>query len=154
MSQIIYYIINNMNKLRAHQNFLGFTLEELNKLIKVCTEKKVNKNEIVFRENETGNSLYMVADGNVKISKLGYLGEVILTHANPGEIIGEMALINGSVRSATAIAITDSVLFELNRSSLEFLKNEYPTVAIKFLEILLKILSERLFQTTRKILRK
>lgn len=143
-----------IHKLKVHENFSGFNAEELNKLIKVCVEKKLNKNGVLFKEGETGNALYIVADGNMKISKLGYLGEVVLSHANPGEIIGEMALINGSIRSATAIAIADSILFCLTKDSLEFLKKENPVVVIKFLEILLRILSERLRQTTKKILRK
>lgn len=143
-----------MEKLKVHQNFAGFTDEELNKLVKACNERKVNKDEIVFRENETGNILYIVADGNVKISKLGYLGEIVLAHANPGEIFGEMSIIDGSIRSATATALNDSVLLELTKDSLETLKIENPHTAIKFLEILLKILSDRVRQTTKKILRR
>jgi CRP-like cAMP-binding protein len=143
-----------MEKIRIHQNFASFSPEELDKLIAACVEKKVIKNEILFKEGEIGEILYIVADGNIKISKLGHLGEIVIAYINPGEIVGEMAIIDRSMRSATAIAVTDSVLFGLNNGALENLKKENPNVAIKFLEILLKILSERLRQTTRKILKK
>ena len=143
-----------MEKLKFHESFAGFTSEELDELIRSCIEKKASKGDIVFKEGETGDILYIVADGNVKISKLGYLGEIVLAYANPGEIFGEMALVDGSIRSATAITVVDSVLYGLTKESLETLKKESPAVAIKFLEILLKILSYRLRQTTRKILRK
>lgn len=140
--------------LKLYENFSGFTSEELNEFVGVCIEKKLYKNEVLFKEGEIGDALFIVADGNIKISKLGHLGEIVLTYLNPGEIAGEMALINGSIRSATAIAISDSILLGLTKNSLESLKKQNPVVAIKFLEILLKILSERLRQTTRKILRK
>mgnify|MGYP001592960891 CR=1 FL=1 len=139
--------------LENYPSFSKFTREELFSLMKFCGKKLLRRGEIVFYENETGNSMYIVERGVVKISKLGFLGETVLAQANPGDFVGEMAVVEGNLRSATASAMSDAELFELTRDKFEELKQKYPVVAVKLMDIILKLLSARLRATTKKVLK-
>ncbi|NQU56380.1 MAG: Crp/Fnr family transcriptional regulator [Rhodospirillales bacterium] len=71
--------------------------------------------DIIFRESDTSNSLYILAQGNVELSKSGERGPVMLAMLNPGEMFGEMGILDGGLRSATATAIGPVVIEETER---------------------------------------
>jgi len=85
---------------------------------------------------------------------MGYLGETTIAQINPGEFFGEMAVIDCSPRSATAKAAFDTELMEMSAENFALLKKEYPSVAIKIMDLLLRLLSARLRTTTLKMLKK
>jgi len=82
----------------------------------MAAEIKLSKGEYVFREGETASYAYMLKEGSVSIVKSGVDGVVKLTEAQAGMIFGEMALIDGNPRSAGAVASTEVVLTEVDRT--------------------------------------
>ena len=82
----------------------------------MAAEIKLSKGEYVFREGETASYAYMLKEGSVSIVKSGVDGLVQLTEAQAGMIFGEMALIDGNPRSAGAVASTEVVLTEVDRT--------------------------------------
>jgi signal transduction histidine kinase len=73
-------------------------------------------NEIIFEENEPGDSLYLIAEGSVKISKKGRAGQQeTLAYLMAEDFFGEMALIDTGKRSAQAAAVDDVLIGRLNR---------------------------------------
>jgi len=82
----------------------------------MAAEIKLSKGEYVFREGETANYAYMLKEGSVSIVKSSVDGPVELTEAKQGMIFGEMALIDGNPRSAGALALSDVVLTEVDRT--------------------------------------
>ena len=67
--------------------------------------------EVIFREGDPGNLLYLVGEGSVKISKSGRGGEQeTLGYIQPGNFFGEMALLDGQPRSAMATAVGETLL--------------------------------------------
>jgi hypothetical protein len=140
--------------LELHPNFIQFVPEELAGFKEYCVEKNIKKGEILFNENEDGKAMYVVRKGSIKISKIGFLGEIVIAAVNPGEFAGEMAVIDGSPRSAAAIAAVDTELYELSLERFDLMKKEKPGIAIKIMGILLKLLSIRLRATTLKMLKK
>ena len=68
---------------------------------------------VIFSEGKEGNYMYVVMNGEVSIS----LNDRVIATASPGEIVGEMALINSDIRSATVTAKTDCVLALIDQSS-------------------------------------
>ena len=82
----------------------------------MAAEIKLSKGEYVFREGETASYAYMLKEGSVSIVKSGVDGLVKLTEAQAGMIFGEMALIDGNPRSAGAVASTEVVLTEVDRT--------------------------------------
>ena len=82
----------------------------------MAAEIKLSRGEYVFREGETASYAYMLNEGSVSIVKSSVDGPVTLTEAKAGMIFGEMALIDGNPRSAGAVASTDVVLTEVDRT--------------------------------------
>lgn len=98
--------------------------------------KKFNAGDIVFKEGDTGDTMYVVLDGVVRIEVHG--NPVSKLHA--AEIFGEMALVDNSPRSATVIADTDCSLAEIDQKRFEEMIRETPY----FYKHLLHLLADRL----------
>jgi len=78
--------------------------------------------EVIFREDDPGDSLYLIAEGSVKISKKGRAGQQeTLTHLMEGDFFGEMALIDSGRRSARATAVGHAVLGRIDTRSWDLL---------------------------------
>ena len=88
----------------------------------VGTPRIYQPGEKVFIEGSPGNSMYVVLDGNIEIRVRGKSVEV----AGRGSIIGEMALIDSSTRSATVVAQDYCVLAQVNRSQFLSLLQKTP----------------------------
>ena len=73
------------------------------------------KNTMIFSENEPGTELYIIQRGVVKISKIVEDNEVMLAMLKPGDIFGEMALLENKPRSASAIANEDVSVMVVNQ---------------------------------------
>lgn len=91
----------------------------------------------LFSKGDPGNSLYAVISGTVKMSISSPDGRnAILNIIGPGEIFGEIALLDGRERSADAIANSNCELFVIDRREfIPFVKGQ-PTLAMKFIELL------------------
>jgi CRP/FNR family transcriptional regulator, cyclic AMP receptor protein len=77
------------------------------------------KSQAIFRENDVGESLYIVAEGLIKVSVSSPEGaELALTTLRPPDAFGELPLIDGGPRSASAIALVDTTLLALDRRTL------------------------------------
>ncbi len=72
--------------------------------------KTFRPGEVIFSEGEIGSEAYIIEEGAVEISKSDGSAELILSVLNPGEVIGEMALIDSSPRMATARAARKTTL--------------------------------------------
>ena len=143
-----------VNVFMDHPNFSHFSEEEIKTFMACCKEKILNAGDLLFTEGECGNSMYIVKKGGIKILKMGFLGETVIAQVNPGEFVGEMAVIDSSPRSATVKAIANTELLELSKESYIVLKKESPVIAIKIMDVLLRLLSLRLRSTTAKMLKK
>lgn len=91
---------------------------------------------VIITEGEEGNHMYVVMKGEVNIS----LKNRTIATAVPGEIIGEMALINSEIRSATATAKTDCRLALIDQASFTALLRHVPEFALH----VMKVLTDRL----------
>ncbi|MGJ3258603.1 MAG: cyclic nucleotide-binding domain-containing protein [Rhodospirillales bacterium] len=84
------------------------------------TKKKfLQEGEILFKDGEPGNAAFIVESGCVGIFKLVDGEEVELATLNPGELFGEMAIIDGSRRMANAVAKEQTVVVEIPAKTLE-----------------------------------
>ncbi len=88
--------------------------------------------QILFREGEAGDVLYIVAEGQVDIQANGQLLETL----GPGDILGEMALIDDQPRMATAIARTDCLLTRVSRPHFLTLVQRNPRFALQVMRIM------------------
>jgi CRP/FNR family cyclic AMP-dependent transcriptional regulator len=137
-----------------HPNFTRFSEDELKLFTSQCKTKTLSAGDLLFSEGDLGLSMFIVKKGGIKILKMGFLGETAIAQVNAGEFVGEMAVIDGSPRSATAKAIAHTELLELSQDGFITLKKEAPEVAIKLMDLLLRLLSLRLRSTTARMLKK
>jgi CRP-like cAMP-binding protein len=87
---------------------------------------------VIFAEGREGNYMYVVMKGEVAI----LLRDKVIATAAPGEIVGEMALINSEIRSATVTAMTDCELALIDQSSFESLLRHVPEFALHVMNVL------------------
>lgn len=133
---------------KSESSFSGVSAEELEIVIKHCTAKTFLAGDIVFREGDEGDSLWIVESGAVEIFKT-IRGDVdrVLGTVGAGELFGEMTFIDGSKRSAGARTNEPSHLLTLSRASFNKLSVDHPGVAASTFAALAAILAERLRHT-------
>jgi CRP-like cAMP-binding protein len=118
---------------------------ELARVVEVCKEQKFQGAETVFKEGEPGNRLYIIAEGEVRISRnIPGSGEEALAVLKKGSVFGEMAIFDRSERSTDAIANSDCVLVTITRSDFELLMDFNRDIAYKVLWAVVRLLSARL----------
>lgn len=104
---------------------------------------------VIFREGDKGGSLAVVLEGRVDVFKIGSDGTPKnLSSIGPGRSFGEMAIVDGEPRSATAMAAVPTMLLVLTRPDFERLVDEQPKLAAKFTLKLARLLSQRLRQVS------
>jgi len=82
--------------------------------------------EILFRQGDVGDALYVVVSGRLNVAVERERGEFVVAELGQGETVGEMALLGGDARSATVYAIRDTHLAKLSRSGFERLLVRHP----------------------------
>jgi CRP-like cAMP-binding protein len=121
---------------------------DIEKLVHLATRKRYPKDGVVFFENEAGDSLFMIAEGRIKVTILGDDGrEIILSMLAAGDFFGEMALLDNDPRSATAIAAEDAELLCLNRGDFDGVLAQNPSIMAG----LIKVLTARLRHANHQI---
>lgn len=97
---------------------------------------------VIFKEGEPGKEMYVVSSGAVELR----LGERRLEAIEPGGILGEMALVDSSPRSATAVAATDCELVAIDEKRFQFLLQRVPFFAIE----VMRVMAQRLRRLSRE----
>ncbi|MCP5050275.1 MAG: cyclic nucleotide-binding domain-containing protein [bacterium] len=132
--------------------FSNLSTSPMMELCKLFKEKVYDQQETIFDEGSIGNSMMVIASGEVRVSQTSESqAEEALVVLKRGEIFGEMALIEDLPRSATTIAHTSVITLEISRSDFLNFINSYPDSGVKILLKLCKILSSRLRETDVKL---
>ena len=99
--------------------FGGLSGASLDLLISMLVERRFDVGAAVVAEGEPGRSMYIVHSGELVVSKLGESGRAIrMAGLGPGDFFGEMTLIEAQNRSATVVADSPTVLYELTAQNL------------------------------------
>lgn len=108
--------------------------EDRARLAEVVDLKPLAAGETLFKAGEPGDSLFVVRSGEVELFIRDTTGQkIVLTIAGANEIFGELALLDRGARTATAVALTDSELLELDRDDLLLLFERTPAAALRLL---------------------
>lgn len=104
--------------------------------------RSLKAGDVVFREGDAGSTIFVVRKGRVRISKGVRGGQKTFAVLGPGELFGEMSVINGEPRTASAEALEDVTLLELDAARFEKMVLSEPEIAVRILKNLAKRLSE------------
>jgi CRP/FNR family cyclic AMP-dependent transcriptional regulator len=102
--------------LLASPLFQAMQPSELDTILDMAADREVRRGQTIFQKGDEGSSMMAVQRGRVRIGANSSDGrEITLNTINPGEVFGEIALLDGKPRSADAVAVEDSTLLVLER---------------------------------------
>jgi CRP-like cAMP-binding protein len=117
--------------------------DELARIARLLKERKISENEEIFAQGEAGDAMYIILHGRVRIASTDTFGrERVLAFYGPGEFFGDMAVLTGEPRSATASASTNLRLLELRKDDFDVLV----ATSVGIMRGMLRVMVER--QTT------
>ena len=135
----------NLTSLKECFLFDQMNAVEIDTVGALFQEKKLEKDKTVFVEQMPGESLYLIKKGSVRISKLIAEGdEKTLVTLKTGDVFGEMAILDGSSRSATARVETNAILLSINKTDFEKLCTSHPGIALKIMRNIICVISKRI----------
>lgn len=131
-------------RLRDIPLFSGLSADELLPVGEIASEATLASGEVVFEEGDPGERFYVITSGRVDVLRQGRT----LATLGPGDCFGEMALLDGTTRSATVRALDDCTVLVMTRSDFLDLLELYPGIARAIAAVLIARLRDRL---TRKV---
>lgn len=138
--------------------FEGFTDTQLDMVVAICERVTYEKGHILFREYEDTDELYVISRGGVEVlMNPGVVGTsaadramdpVVLTELRQGQLLGEIALVDQGLRSATArVSQNGTELLRIPRQKLMTLSDSYPDLGYKLMKNLAADLAMKLRHT-------
>ena len=110
--------------------FKGLSEAELFACATMFREIHFGKGEMLFARGDVGVSLYLIAEGRVRLAVVSSAGrELSFRHAIAGDILGEIAALDGGPRTADAIALTSVTAYSLERSALHRLLSTHASLS-------------------------
>ncbi len=130
--------------------FSALTPDELARVAQVVVPRRFEAGEIVFKEGDEGSTCYVVRSGRARAVREHPDGRSItLAHFGPGDIFGEMAMLDGERRSATVESIEGTEAIAILSADMHRLLREYPDISVK----LIAALGQRLRETNERLAR-
>jgi len=130
--------------------FQNFWLWEAKKVAVMGRLRTFKKDDIMVRKGDVGDEMYLIINGKAGVKESGPNGKII-KNLDPGEIFGEMAIVEKTVRAADVVALEDVELLGIDAGALERLRKRFPFTAAKLFLNLSRIISRRLRETTEKL---
>jgi CRP-like cAMP-binding protein len=128
--------------------FSGCSAAELEDLLAVGSILNVQPNETILRQGDDGDALILLLEGVVRVSMVTSNGrEIILDYAEPGAMLGEIALLDGEPRTASTISLWKGRVLRLSRAAFESFIERHPKMALK----VMRDMAQRLRQTDTTI---
>jgi CRP-like cAMP-binding protein len=126
--------------------------QELGVLAKYVNVIDVNPGEYIFKEGDKGDYVCFVEKGSLDVMKRSSAGgTAIIATLTRGRSIGEMAVIDNFPRSATIRARTKATLLTLTRSGFDLILEQEPTIGVKILKGISRLLSQNLRRTSSQL---
>ena len=148
MSERIADITHMIDKLPI---FADLSTSEVTQLAAYFRIRSWRGGETIFLEGENSHDLIFIVTGGVDILKKDKAGvNKPISRLEPKNVLGEAAFVDNSLRSATAVAVTDTVAIAMGQDHLESISADHPRLAIKLLKKLNRLLALKLRKTSRE----
>ncbi|MEM1203645.1 MAG: cyclic nucleotide-binding domain-containing protein [Acidobacteriota bacterium] len=127
----------------------------LKRLARVCVPKQYGPDAVIVKEGTNGSGMFLLLSGRVRVTKNADDREIVLADLGPGEVLGEIAVVDEQPRSATAVALEPTTCLLLTRANFHSLVEAHPQVAWPIVPSLaerLRHLQERLIDAEEQLL--
>lgn len=131
-------VVEKMLFLRQVPLFSNMATGELTQVASIAREVTYHAGSRIIQEGEHGDNMFLIVDGEVVIQR----GETELKTLHPKDFFGEMSIIDGEVRSASALARKDCLLLRIDRDDFNDLLSTYNSAAISVIRALIRRLRE------------
>jgi CRP-like cAMP-binding protein len=129
--------------LPANTVFAACDMKELEDLLAHGSVHPVRARETILRQGEDGDALIILLEGIVRVSMVASNGrEIILDYAEPGAVLGEIALLDGLPRTASATALWNGRMLRLSRPAFEQFIERHPKMAMRMMREMARRLRE------------
>lgn len=124
----------DMNIIKDLSLFNDLTDAELKEVAKICEYRVYQPGEVIMQEGEPGGTLYIIRQGEIKITRNFHnQEEMVLTILRENDFFGELSLLDGRARSASAKAMNQAELILLSKDSFDPLAEGYPSCGYKII---------------------
>lgn len=143
-----YAVMKNLLFLKKVPLFAHMSLEQLEVISRIVNEIRIFRGEVIFREDEIGDKLYVIVEGKVNVVKNHRTSnEVTLATLHETDYFGEMSVLDNEPRSATVVAAADAHLLSISGEKLRDIVQQKPEIAFE----IFKVLSARLRRADQKL---
>lgn len=141
-----------LTSLRTDPKFIDMTKEDMETILSYSHMKAYGKGDIVIKEGDKEERFYIIAEGEIGISK-DISDQVVffITTLKKGDFFGEMAIISNYPRSANAFAKTETKLIYMDKHAFDKLRKDHPVTFGKLSWVLAKTLAERMYKVEERI---
>lgn len=123
----------NLNDLRKSPLFQGLSDDELQQLVDMAEPVSLRAGEVLIQQGDLGDSAYVVISGEFEIQKLTGQSLIKIDVRNPGDVVGEMALLSQAPRNATVLAQTDCETLRIPKEAFDKLLSSSTTATLAVL---------------------
>ncbi|TVQ89628.1 MAG: cyclic nucleotide-binding domain-containing protein [Deltaproteobacteria bacterium] len=125
--------------------------EELSEIVPIMQVQRLRDGQILFREGDRGDSWYVLYEGEVEVLKDAGIQQRSITFLSTRACIGEMAILDGSRRSATVRAARPSTVFRFQKGAFDRLLDDESLGAYKLVYQMARLLAARQRETTARL---
>ncbi len=123
--------------LSKNQLLSRLTPQEMDELLSLATIERFGPGDVIFHKGDPGDRLYAILNGRVGINTVSREGkEIILNILDRGEVLGEIAVLDGKRRTAGAVAIQPTKLVRIGRAEFLPFLERHPRLCIRVIEVL------------------
>jgi CRP-like cAMP-binding protein len=130
--------------------FHTLTRKEILEVDELLHERVYEKNEVVFEEGDPGHGIFVVVSGKLRVDASHELLKTSVMDIGPGESVGELALFDEGLRSATVVAVERTVTIALFQAEFSSLLKKNKDIGVKVLFEIARTLSRRARQLLRQ----
>jgi CRP-like cAMP-binding protein len=134
--------------------FESFSPDEIIQLLEVSVPQRLSTNEVIIREGDTGNSIYLIQSGKAKVITRILGEEIELAVLSEGDVFGEVAFLTGRPRTASVVAIDKIRVFEFKKVLLKEIFEKNPEALRRlhdFYECRIEDTLKKITSATKKI---
>src|SRR6266545_6638650 len=135
-------LIMNLQDLRKSPLFQGLSDEELQKLMDMAEPVSLRAGDVLIKQGELGDAAYVVIKGEFEIQKQTGQSLIKIDVRNPGDVVGEMALLSSSPRNATVSAKTDAETLRIPKEAFEKLLSSSTSASLAVLHWVMERLTQ------------
>ena len=126
-----------LDALRRNELLGQLEPHEMDEFLALAKIQRFDANQIIFQKSDPGDCLYAIVSGRVGITTESEAGKAILLNMmKPGEVLGEIALLDGKPRTANAVALDRSELLRIDRADFMPFLERHPRLAIRLMGVL------------------